>query len=242
MDDKQVLIDNIINSLLATAMGEVGYKEGANNKNKYAAALDAVDYYAPQKKQNVAWCSIFVTWCFFTEFKIDLCRKILYQPVKNNYSASCKFQYEYYKKNKATSKTPKKGYQIFFGKDCSHTGIVYKVDSKKVYTIEGNKGDQVKKCSYAIDSSRIFGYGIPDYAADIQIVDTKPEEPKEEYYLTTAKSGLNIRYEASTKSPVVGLLKYNSKVKGKVVGDWIQIGKHQYIYKKYTIPYFDKEY
>lgn len=242
MDDKQVLIDNMINSLLATALDEVGYKEGANNKNKYAAALDAVDYYAPQKKQNVAWCSIFVTWCFFKEFKIDLCRKMLYQPVKDNYSASCKFQYEYYKKNKATSKTPKKGYQIFFGKDCTHTGLVYKVDSKKVYTIEGNKADQVKKCSYAIDSSRIFGYGIPDYAADIQIVDTKPEETKEEYYRITAPSGLFIRYDASLKSPAVGTLKYNTKVKGKDVGDWIQIGKHQYIYKKYTTPYFSKEY
>lgn len=242
MDEKQVLIDNMINKLIDTALSQVGYQEGKNNKNKFAEYLDSINYYQPQKKQNVAWCSIFVTYCFVKTFGEVLARKILFQPQWNNYSASCSYQYEYYKKNKATSKTPKKGYQIFFGKDCTHTGLVYKVDSKKVYTIEGNKGDQVKKCSYAIDSSRIFGYGIPDYAADIQIVDTKPEEPKTEYYLTTAKSGLNIRYEASTKSPVVGLLKYNTKVKGKVVGDWIQIGKHQYIYKKYTTPYFDKEY
>lgn len=242
MDEKEVLIDNIINSLLATAMGEVGYKETKGNITKYAKDFDTKwPTFYNGKKQGAAWCDIFVDWCFCIEFGEALALKMLHQP-KKSCGAGCKFSYEYYKKNKATSKKPGKGYQIFFGKDCSHTGLVYKVDSKKVYTIEGNKGDQVKKCSYAIDSSRILGYGIPDYAADIQIVDIKPEEPKEEYYLTTAKSGLNIRYEASTKSPVVGLLKYNTKVKGKVVGDFIQIGKHQYIYKKYTIPYFDKEY
>ena len=241
MNEKEQLIENMINSVLDTALAEVGYKEGPNNKNKYAAELDSINYYAPQKKQNVAWCSIFVTWCFYKTFGVDLCRKMLYQPVKDNYAASCKFQYDYYKKNKATSTTPKKGYQIFFGKTCNHTGIVYKVDSKKVYTVEGNKADQVKKCSYNLDSTKIYGYGIPDYAADLDIVDTKPEKPKEESYETTA-SWLNVRYEKSTKSPIVGCLKKGTIVKGNKEGEWIKIGMHRYIYAKYTVPEWDTDY
>lgn len=176
MNDIETMIDCLINSLLDTAMSEVGYHEGPNNNNKYAKELDSINYYAPQKKQNVAWCSIYTTWCFYKTFGVDLCRKMLYQPVKDNYAASCKYQYDYYKKNNATCTTPKKGYQIFFGKTCNHTGLVYKVDSKKVYTIEGNKSDQVKKCSYNLDSTKIYGYGIPDYKAELEIVETKPEK------------------------------------------------------------------
>lgn len=244
MNEKEQLIDNMINKLIDTALAEVGYKEGPNNKNKYAAELDSINYYAPQKKQNVAWCSIFVTWCFYKTFGAKISRKMLFQPVIDNYAASCKFQYDYYKKNKATSTTPKKGYQIFFGKTCNHTGLVYKVDSKKVYTVEGNKADQVKKCSYNLDSTKIYGYGIPDYAAELQIVDTKPEKPekpKEESYETTA-SWLNVRYEKSTKSPIVGCLKKGTIIKGTKEGEWIKIGMHKYIYAKYTRPEWDTDY
>ena len=232
MTDKEKFIENRINKVLECFNANIGYQEGKNNKNKFAEYLDSINYYDPQKKQNVAWCSIFFTYCFVKTFGEDLARMMLYQPKKNNYSASCKYQYDYYKKNNAISKTPKKGYQIFFGKDCSHTGIVYKVDSKKVYTIEGNKSDMVKKCSYNLTSTKIYGYGIPDYA--FQILDIiKPEEPKEMIYITTA-SWLNVRYDKSTKSPIVDCLKKGTKVTGIKEGDWIKIGTHKYIFAKYT--------
>ena len=240
MNEKEILKDNIINSVLDWFNSNVGYTEGKNNYNKFAADLDKINYYDPQKKQNVAWCSIFITDGFVSVFGADLARKMLYQPKKNNYSASCSYQYDYYKKNNAVSKTPAKGYQIFFGKNCNHTGIVYKVDSKKVYTIEGNKADSVKKCSYNIDSTKIYGYGIPDYTVDIDIVDTKPEKPKEKEYITTA-SWLNVRYDKSKKSPIVDCLKNNTKVKGIKDGDWVKIGMHKYIYAKYTKEYNEKE-
>lgn len=235
MNEKEQLIDNMINKLIDTALSQVGYTETKGNITKYAKDFDNKwPTFYNGKKQGAAWCDIFVDWCFCTTFGEALALKMLYQP-KKSCGAGCKFSYEYYKKNKATSKTPKKGYQIFFGKDCSHTGLVYKVDSKKVYTIEGNKSDSVKKCSYNLDSSKIYGYGIPDFGADLQIVDTKPEEPKEIEYITTA-SWLNVRYDKSTKSPIVGCLKKGTKVKGIKEGDWIKIGMHKYIFSKYAEP------
>lgn len=183
MNDIETMIDCLINSLLDTAMSEVGYHETKGNITKYAKDFDTKwpDFYNT-KKQGAEWCDIFVDWCFCKTFGEKLALKMLHQP-KKSCGAGCKFSYEYYKKNKATSTTPKKGYQIFFGKTCNHTGLVYKVDSKKVYTIEGNKSDQVKKCSYNLDSTKIYGYGIPDYKAELEIVETKPEkkiEKKEE--------------------------------------------------------------
>ena len=45
-----------------------------------------------------------------------------------------------------------------------HTGIVEKVEERKVYTIEGNsKGDVCKEKKYDINSSEILGYGTPMY-------------------------------------------------------------------------------
>ena len=43
--------------VVAAARKEVGYREGANNENKYARALYP-------KLNNVPWCAIFVSWCF----------------------------------------------------------------------------------------------------------------------------------------------------------------------------------
>lgn len=64
---------------------------------------------------------------------------------------------------------PKPGDQIFFGTSISnsnHTGLVEKVDSSKVYTIEGNTSDQVARRTYAIGASNILGYGRPNYDAE----------------------------------------------------------------------------
>lgn len=76
-----------IDSLIATAIGEEGYLEkskaaydrdpcvldsktdGAGNDNytKYARDLWKQKYFN-SSKQGVAWCSVFVSWCFFKTF------------------------------------------------------------------------------------------------------------------------------------------------------------------------------
>ena len=83
----------------------------------------------------------------------------------------------YLRKNQYYSKNPKIGDQIFFKKSnkLCHTGIVYKVDSVRVYTVEGNTSDSdgvvsnggcVNKKSYKLNSSSIDGYGRPKYSND----------------------------------------------------------------------------
>lgn len=38
-----------------------------------------------------------------------------------------------------------------------------KLDGNRVYTIEGNSGDVVRKKSYVLENSSIYGYGILAY-------------------------------------------------------------------------------
>lgn len=46
---------------LKYAQSQIGYTEGANNWNKYAAELDEVDYFAGcGKKQCLPWCCVFI--------------------------------------------------------------------------------------------------------------------------------------------------------------------------------------
>lgn len=70
---------------------------------------------------------------------------------------------------------PKTGDQVFFKNSIRiyHTGIVEKVDSEKIYTIEGNtsgakgvvaNGGGVWEKSYYLSHGAIAGYGRPDWA------------------------------------------------------------------------------
>jgi hypothetical protein len=67
-----------VEKLIAIAKNELGYYEkasllslddknankGANNFTKYAKDLNAAGYYNGNK-QGVAWCDMFVDWCFY---------------------------------------------------------------------------------------------------------------------------------------------------------------------------------
>lgn len=177
--DRQKVLD------IATA--EVGYLEkatnsnldsktanaGSNNRTKYARDLYNAGYYNGNK-QGVAWCDVFVDWCFYKAFGKTNGQALQCQT--GTLGASCTYSAQYFKnKGQFYTKNPQVGDQIFF-KDSSgdfcHTGLVYKVDSSKVYTIEGNtssdsgvvaNGGGVFKKSYALTYSRIAGYGRPKY-------------------------------------------------------------------------------
>ena len=47
-------VAGLMERTLRTALGEVGYQEGAGNRNKYGA------WYGMDRQ---AWCAMFVTWC-----------------------------------------------------------------------------------------------------------------------------------------------------------------------------------
>ena len=142
---------NEIEKVIGIARAEEGYLEkksnsqlddktanaGANNYTKYARDLDNISGFYNGKKQGFPWCDVFVDWCFVQAFGVDRAKELLCQPSKS-LGAGVGYSANYYKnKGQYHTSKPKAGDQIFF-KNFSHTGLVYKVDSTYVYTVEGN--------------------------------------------------------------------------------------------------------
>lgn len=180
MFDKQKLLD--------IAIAEVGYvgKSSASNLDskrsgikgnytKYARDMDAITDFFNGTKQGFDYCSVFVSWCFMKAFGAEAAKKILFQPNKS-LAAGCGWAKSYFASSgKFYTSNPQVGDQIFFGnaKSCYHTGIVYRVDGNKIYTVEGNAspdltveadGHMVCLRMYKITDGRIYGYGRPDWA------------------------------------------------------------------------------
>jgi hypothetical protein len=171
------------NQLIAIAKNEIGYLEkrsnanldgktanaGSNNYTKYSR--DLLNWVGGPYANGVAWCDIFVDWCFYMAFGKNVAKKLLggwsaYTPTSAQYFKSMG---RYYKTN------PKAGDVIFFHNNTviCHTGIVTKVEGSYVYTIEGNtsngstvipNGGAVCEKRYSLSYSRIDGYGRPAYS------------------------------------------------------------------------------
>ena len=184
--------NNYVSKVIAIAEAEVGYLEkksnsnldsktgnaGYNNYTKYAKDFDSkYPNFYNGKKNGFAWCDIFVDWCFVKAYGVEEALKLLGQP-KKSCGAGCSWSAGYYQKIPSFYRTPKVGDQIFFRDSTGtpyHTGLVYKVDSVYVYTIEGNtsssagvvaNGGCVAKKKYKLNSSVIHGYGRPKYDAE----------------------------------------------------------------------------
>ena len=150
-----------IDVAISIASAEVGYHEGSNNHTKYGDTMHQLQ--PSNMDKNAAWCDAFVDWVIYQTCKrfghgAETARKVLCGDFDDYTYNSVAL----YKKAGRWSKTPHKGDQIFFG-GSGHTGLVYKVSGGIVYTIEGNKGDEVRKCSYSVNSPTIIGYGRPRY-------------------------------------------------------------------------------
>lgn len=178
------------NKVISIAEKEIGYLEkasnaylddktanaGSANYTKYARDLAAISGLYNGNKQGYAWCDVFVDWCFVQAYGAEAAKALLCQP---NYSAGagCTYSMQYYKnKGQFYTSNPVAGDQIFFGTaaNSTHTGLVYKVDSVNVYTIEGNtsgasgvvaNGGGVCKKSYPLSYGSIVGYGRPNYSS-----------------------------------------------------------------------------
>ena len=172
----------MVKKLIDIALAEVGYLEkknktsldsktaNAGSKNYTKYARDMMKYHAGIYVNGYAWCDTFVDWCFMKAFGSDKAKELIH-----GWSAYTPTSASYYKQKGEWHTSPKVGDQIFFkgtnGVIC-HTGIVYKVDSTYVYTVEGNtssasgvvaNGGAVEKKKYKLNYSRIAGYGRPKY-------------------------------------------------------------------------------
>jgi hypothetical protein len=117
-----------MNKILEIASKEVGYIETAGNKTKYGKwfGLD-----------GVAWCAMFVSWCYFKANK---------QLPKIGFTlgfAGCQTGHEFFKKKGWITTTPVAGDIVLFDWNgdgrYDHTGIFDGfIDSFQFRTIEGN--------------------------------------------------------------------------------------------------------
>lgn len=183
------------NKAIAIAEAEVGYLEkatldqlddktanaGSKNYTKYARDLAAVSFFNGSK-QGIAWCATFVGWCFYKAFGKAAALKLLCQPARNNCGAGCKYARNYFSAKGQLFDSPEPGDMVFFWPSdrsdpnkVQHTGLVCKVDSTYVYTIEGNtsgasgviaNGGGVCKKKYKLNYARLAGFGRPDWGMD----------------------------------------------------------------------------
>ena len=111
---------------------------------------------------RVEWCAIFASWC------ANQCGYIDAGIVPK--FAGCGVGVQWFQNRGQWlpgSAAPEPGMLIFFqwyGSDSSiadHVGIVESVADGRVYTIEGNSGDQVRRNSYPVGFGEIKGYGVP---------------------------------------------------------------------------------
>lgn len=166
---------------LAKSYIGTGEEPKGSNRNRFAKMIDEKfpDFYNG-KKNGSAWCDEFVDAIFLEAFGEEEALRLLCQP-KKSCGAGCKYSAQYYKQAGRFFDKPEVGDQIFFyvGGDINHTGIVTKVDDKKVYTTEGNSGDMVKDHSYNKEGNKkIAGYGRPMWKEESQtIADTAPTKP-----------------------------------------------------------------
>lgn len=184
------------NDVIRIAQNEVGYLEkksnsqldhktanaGKNNYTKYNRDYMAWDKLVvidiPNGAANMQWCAAFVSWIFVMAYGLKAAAALLcgglhcYTPQG---AGRFKDAGRYIKRGKGT---PKPGDVVFFYSKAKgrigHVGLVYKVTSSRVYTVEGNtsagnslitNGGGVALKSYSLTSTYIDGYGRPDYAS-----------------------------------------------------------------------------
>lgn len=175
----------MIDKLIKIATDEVGYIEknsladldskvknaGNNNFTKYAQELKG--YVGSPFVNGVQWCATFVDWCFYKAYGSEKALSLLHL-----WTMSCGVLKDAFKAKGSYVKSPKAGDIVIFewtdkGKLKRHTGLVYKVDSERIYTIEGNtnasansvieNGGGVFKKSYLKNNPKIDGYCRPNY-------------------------------------------------------------------------------
>ena len=150
-----------VNDLIAKAKSQVGTKENPSGSNKVKYNTE---YYGRAVSGSAyPWCCAFIWWLFKACNASDL----FYGGKK---TASCTTLMNYYKSKGQFSKTPKVGSLVFFnwgkGTAAKHIGIVTKVNSGSIVTIEGktaigndsNGGEVMERTRYP---SQILGYADP---------------------------------------------------------------------------------
>lgn len=164
--------------VLKVAEGEVGYLEKKSNKDLESKTANAGSKNYTKYGRWIGangdyWCASFLSWIFYKAYGSALGKQLLCGA----FSAACETIRKNFSKKGQYKANPAIGDVIFFSgtrhSGANHIGIVYKIADGKVYTIEGNtsgasgvvdNGGGVAKKRYAMNNSKILGYGHPNYA------------------------------------------------------------------------------
>lgn len=134
--------------LVAIAQSQVGNMGGAPYWSWYGFS------------SRVEWCAIFVSWCAGQCGLLDSGAIPRFSGVGTGVN-----WFQSRGQWLPGSATPEPGMLVFFkwyGSDAliaDHVGIVERVENGRVYTIEGNSNDMVRRNSYPIGYGEILGYG-----------------------------------------------------------------------------------
>lgn len=174
---------NTVDKVISIAEAEVGYLEKKSNSQLYDKTANAGsanytkygkemhDIYPTVMDFPASWCDAFCDWCFYKAYGVSTAKSLIGGNFDDYTVASAQM---YKNKGAWHTSNPKIGDQIFFKNSTRicHTGLVYKVDNKYVYTIEGNtsgasgviaNGGGVCKKKYLLSYENIAGYGRPKY-------------------------------------------------------------------------------
>lgn len=165
---------------------QVGYKESGTNLTKYARWFDNEAWqWFNTKKQGAEWCSIFVCWCLCQASvgigKNEVLKLLGIPSVKNNCAAAVPYLWDYLvKKGYKVSKGSGVPGDIIIFNNKKHVGWIEKADGAKYTTIEGNKSNSVRRCSYSKTSASITGiFHLPLEKYD-KVEAPAPEPAKDE--------------------------------------------------------------
>lgn len=163
------------------ALNEVGYQCGENKWNKYAADLDAVDYFTGcGAKQNLDFCAVGLCWCLWKAAKYPSADEdgesakwtahyFAYQSDNCDMAAVVKYLYQYFSDNDATTDNGERGDLVIFQKSNGvmyHCGILTSWDNDGLDITEFNtEGGQVKthRYSYSDIGGKIKCFCRPRY-------------------------------------------------------------------------------
>ena len=174
-------------ALIEQAKHWVGYLEKKSNaqlddftanagKNNYTRFNRDYSEYTGQKLQPAQWCGTFVSCCFVYEFGLEKAKQLLCGGLHSYTPSGARYFKNKGRYIKRGEGTPKAGDVVFFYSSSKgrigHVGIVTKVTSSKIYTVEGNtsgastlvtNGGGVREKSYYLTSTYIDGYGSVAY-------------------------------------------------------------------------------
>ncbi|WP_274911815.1 hypothetical protein [Streptomyces sp. WZ-12] len=195
-----------------SAKAQVGYREGANNWNKYG------QWY---RDNNEPWCAQFVSWNA-NEAGILNTKVPKYE--------GCSAGVAWYRNKGRFTDYPVVGGPVFYGSGGgSHTGICVAYSSSTITTIEGNtntdgsaEGNGVYLKTRSRQSSYVYGYGIPDFDEGTVLADPSYKGKAGYIYFGEEASTSDVPNKPTPK-PTPGKVTINGSVYGPgTQGDHIQ--------------------